>query len=224
MTPTPAPAPGASTDPVLHAQQDAARAARRVQPVRIVHRGVRMRWAVLVGLLLGGAGAAGSHYGAPWLRPGVVLVTSEPHGLDVTLDGQRTGQVTPRGAGERPPVAAARRRGLAARRRRRSPRRSRACRAGSSRRFTSRSGRRSARSRSRACPPGAEIVLDDRPTGRTPVTLGDVRLDQRHRIDLVLTGHEIDQFVVLPEKDGVRFTRRLARLEPKAKAPQAPSP
>ncbi len=51
-------------------------------------------------------------------------------------------------------------------------------------------------------PAGADIVLDDKPAGHTPITIGDVRLDQRHRVDLILAGHEIDQFVVLPEKDG----------------------
>jgi hypothetical protein len=69
-------------------------------------------------------------------------------------------------------------------------------------------------------PAGAEIVLDDRPAGRTPATLGGVKLDARHRVDLVLPGYEIDQFVVLPEKDGVRFTRRLSRLQPKETAPR----
>ena len=51
------------------------------------------------------------------------------------------------------------------------------------------------------------------------------RITGRRRLregDLVLAGHEIDQFVVLPEKDGVRFTRRLSRVEPKGKAPAAP--
>jgi hypothetical protein len=76
-------------------------------------------------------------------------------------------------------------------------------------------------------PAGADVSLDDRPVGRTPVTLQGVRLDQRHRIDLTLAGYEIDQFVVLPEKDGVRFTRRLAKPETKGKPPPgapAPSP
>jgi hypothetical protein len=36
-----------------------------------------------------------------------------------------------------------------------------------------------------------------------------VRLDERHRVDLSLDGHELDQFVVLPEKDGDRFLRKL---------------
>ena len=191
--------------------------------MRIVHRGVRMRWAVLVGLLLGGAGAAGSHYGAPWLRPGVVLVTSEPQGLDVTLDGQRSGQVTPAVLENvllsQPHVVAvsgAQAREVTAP----VPHQPGLLVARVHLKVQSSLGALTIES----VPPGAELVLDDRPAGRTPVTLGDVRLDQRHRIDLVLAGHEIDQFVVLPEKDGVRFTRRLARLEPKAKAPQAPPP
>jgi hypothetical protein len=73
-------------------------------------------------------------------------------------------------------------------------------------------------------PPGAEVALDDKPAGRTPAVIPGIRLDQRHRVDLTLPGHEIDQFVVLPEKDGVRFTRRLSKLDPKGKAPAAPSP
>jgi hypothetical protein len=74
-------------------------------------------------------------------------------------------------------------------------------------------------------PPGADVVFDDRPSGRTPATIVDVKLDERHRIDLALAGHEIDQFVVLPEKDGLRFTRRLSKVEPKPppKAARAPN-
>ena len=55
--------------------------------------------------------------------------------------------------------------------------------------------------------------LDERSAGRTPITIPEVRLDERHRIDLTLAGHEIDQFVVLPEKDGVQYARKLARLD-----------
>jgi len=60
-------------------------------------------------------------------------------------------------------------------------------------------------------PPGARVRLDGQEVGTTPLTVLDQRLDERHRIDLVLPGHEIDQFVVLPERDGTRFTRRLSR-------------
>jgi len=59
------------------------------------------------------------------------------------------------------------------------------------------------------------VLLDGKPGGQTPVTLQEVRLDERHRIDLALAGHEIDQFVMLPEKDGRRFVRRLAKLDSK---------
>jgi serine/threonine protein kinase len=224
-TPVTTPAPGtfASVDPVVHAQQDAARAARRAPPVRIVHRGVRMRWAVLVGLLLGAGGAAGFYFGAPWLRPGIVVVTSEPHGLEISLDGQKTGQVTPAVVENvllsRPhavSVSGTAVKEVAAQ-------------------TVPRPGELVARVHLKvestigtltvdSVPPGAEIALDEKPAGHTPATIPDVRLDQRHRVDLTLAGHEIDQFVVLPEKDGVRFTRRLSRLDPKGKAPSAPSP
>ena len=70
---------------------------------------------------------------------------------------------------------------------------------------------------------GAEVRLDGRPVGSTPLTLPGIRVDERHRIDLVLPGHEIDQFVVLPEKDGTRITRRLTRAAPKPVAPVPPA-
>ena len=57
--------------------------------------------------------------------------------------------------------------------------------------------------------------------GRTPATLRGVSLDERHRIDLVLAGHEIDQFVVLPDKDGLRYARRLARADKGKRPPPA---
>jgi eukaryotic-like serine/threonine-protein kinase len=223
------PAPGAfptvgmASDPHVLASQDAARAARRAPKVRIVHRGVRVRTAVLVGLLLAGAGSAGFHFGAPYLRSGVVVVTSEPQGLDIALDGQRTGTTTPSvlenvllaephtvtlGGSQVKEVTAT------------VPRLPGQLVARVHVRLQSSVGAITIES----VPAGAEIRVDDKPAGRTPITLGDVRLDQRHRIDLVLAGHEIDQFVVLPDKDGVRFTRRLARAEPKVKASQAQSP
>jgi hypothetical protein len=225
-TPTPGAFPSPmdhGPDPVLHAQLDAARAARRAPQVRIVHRGVRLRWAVLVGLLLGAGGAAGFHYGAPWLRPGVVVVTSEPPGLDVGLDGQRTGHATPAVLEDvllsRPHAVTVSGPGVkevAAQ----TAQRPGALVARVHLKVESTIGTLTVDS----VPPGADVVLDEKPAGRTPATLPGVRLDQRHRIDLVLAGHEIDQFVVLPEKDGVRFSRRLAKQEPKGKAPGAPAP
>jgi hypothetical protein len=65
-------------------------------------------------------------------------------------------------------------------------------------------------------PPGAEVRVDGRVVGRTPVTLGDLRVDELHRVDLTLPGHDVDQFVVLPEKDGNRVSRKLT-ARPKAR-------
>jgi hypothetical protein len=205
-----------SSDP--HPQAHEVHRARRAPQVRIVQRGVRLRTAVLVGLLLAAAGAAGFHFGAPWLRPGVVVVTSEPEGLEVSLDGRPAAGATPAviegvllsrphsvtfsGPGVREVTVPV-------------PRTPGQLVARVHARLESSLGAITVES----VPPGAEIVLDDRPAGRTPLTVADVRLDQRHRIDLVLAGHEIDQFVVLPEKDGVRYTRRLTRLDPKGTKP-----
>ncbi len=51
----------------------------------------------------GASGAVAYHFGAPWLRPGVVVVTSEPQGLEVLLDGQHTGTAHPGDARGRAP-------------------------------------------------------------------------------------------------------------------------
>jgi hypothetical protein len=40
-------------------------------------------------------------------------------------------------------------------------------------------------------------------------------MDERHRIDLSLSEYEADQFVILPERDGDRVVRRLARAVPR---------
>ncbi len=215
-TPTPGDFPSIdfSPDPQLQASQDAHRAARRAPAVRIVHRGVRLRTAVLVGLALAAAGSAAFHFGAPWLRPGVVLVTSEPPGLEVTFDGQKTAQLTPaviEGVFLAQPhtvtVGGARVKEVSAP----VPLQPGKLVARVHVRLESTLGAISVES----LPPGAEILLDGRSAGLTPTTVDGVRIDQRHRIDLVLAGHEIDQFVVLPEKDGRRYVRRLTRLEAK---------
>ena len=54
-----------------------------------------------------------------------------------------------------------------------------------------------------------EMRVDGKPVGRTPVTVDGIRVDERHRIDLSLPGHELDQVVVLPEKDGAKVVRQL---------------
>jgi serine/threonine protein kinase len=210
----PAAPPGVASDPAR---------ARPAPPPRtrtVVKDGIRVSSAVLLGLVVAVAGAAGFHFGSPWLRPGVVVVTSEPAGLEVTFDGAPTALTTPAVIEDvllsRPhqvtvggpdvkavtlpvPLAPGK---LVARVHATLP---------SSRGTLT----------IESDPPGAEITLDDRPVGRTPATIPDVRLDRRHRVDLVLPGHEIDQFVVLPEKDGVRFLRPLTRLEAKGRRPEA---
>jgi serine/threonine protein kinase len=208
------------TPPDLTPGPSRAAPTRRRRPQSVVREGIRLSTAVLVGLVLAGAAVAGMHYATPWLQPGVVLVTSEPPGLEVRLDGAKTGLRTPaaieRVVLSRPhqvtvggpevkastvpvPLVPGE---LVAR---------------VHVRLSSSLGSIVVESE----PPGAEILLDERPAGRTPATLRDIRLDERHRIDLVLAGHEIDQFVVLPDKDGIRYARRLARTE-KGKRPPAP--
>jgi hypothetical protein len=208
-------------DPQAQVAHDVVRAARRAPAVRIVQRGVRARTAVVIGLLLAVAGSAGFHFASPWLRRGVVLVTSEPSGLEVTFDGQQLPQATPAVVEDvflaRPHVVTVGGRDV--------------------KELTAPVPREPGKLVARvhvklqtavgaitidSVPPGAEITFDDRPAGRTPTTLRSVKLDQRHRIDLTLAGHEIDQFVVLPEKDGPRYVRRLSRAEPKGARTQSP--
>ena len=71
-------------------------------------------------------------------------------------------------------------------------------------------------------PSGAEVRLDDKSVGTTPLTLRGVKLDERHRIDLSLPGYEVDQFMVLPEKDGTRFTRKLGKTGIRTAPPPGP--
>jgi tRNA A-37 threonylcarbamoyl transferase component Bud32 len=208
------------TPPELTPGPARAAPARRRRPQPVVRTGIRLSTAVLAGLVLAGAAVSGYHYAAPWIRPGVVLVTSQPSGLEVALDGESTGQRTPaaldRVVLSRPHRVTVGGAGVKA----------------STVPVPLVPGELVARVHVRLSsslgsivvesdPPGADIVLDDRPAGRTPATLRDVRLDERHRIDLVLAGHEIDQFVVLPDKDGLRYARRLARAD-KGKRPPAP--
>jgi serine/threonine protein kinase len=170
--------------------------------------------AILLSLLVGAAaGAAGAWFGAPWLRHGVVLVTSEPSGVEVALDGVPTGRRTPAaledvllsrphevtvsGPALRTATVPVRSEpgGLVGR--------AHAALASTLGTLTVESD-----------PPGAEVRIDERRVGLTPVAIPSVRLDERHRIDLKLDGHEIDQVVVLPEKDGARVHRTLTAILP----------
>jgi serine/threonine protein kinase len=206
---TPAPAPEVPTD-----TSTGLRGRERPRPARtrtVVKNGVRLSTAFLAGLGLAVAGAIALHYGEIWIRPGVLVVTSEPPGAPVLLDGSPTEQVTP---AVLEGVVLSRRHqvtvGGGALRTVELPlepepgtmvRRVHATLASTVGSVTIESD-----------PPGAQVTFDGRPAGRTPVTLPGVRLDDRHRVDLQLGGFEIDQFVVLPEQDGHRFRRKLAPL------------
>jgi len=185
------------------------------RPRTVVREGVRLSTAVLVGLGVAILGAVGFYFAEPWLRPGLLVITSEPAGAEVTLDGVKVG-ATPRVVEqvwlsrphdvllEAPGMKSALmvvdpQPGMAYRRVHRA--------------LESALGALRVESE----PPGAQVKLDDRVMGVTPITLTGVRLDAQHRIDLLLAGYEVDQVVVLPEKDGPRLVRKLAR----AKAPPA---
>jgi hypothetical protein len=218
---TPAPGNFATMDPVTTPRMTAAPRRRPRRPATVFTDGVSPWKAGFLGLLVAGAAAAAFHFGLPWIRPGVVLVTSDPPGLSIALDGAKTPLVTPAvvedvllsrphlvtlsGPGVKEvtlavPVSPGT---LVAR---------------VNARLASTLGAISVESD----PSGASVSLDDRPMGTTPVTIRDLRLDRRHRIDLVLAGYEIDQFVVLPEKDGQRYVRRLSRGDGKGKRSATP--
>ncbi len=164
--------------------------------------------AVALGIAAGIAVAGAILAAAPWLRDGVLVVTTTPPGAQVTLDGRPVPGTTPLvvegvrlGAAHRVEATSPSQRSAAA---------EVAVQPGrlvGSVHLTlpSALGAISVES----IPPGAEVRLDGVLVGRAPVTVGDVRVDARHRIDLSLPGHDIDQFVVLPEKDGDRFVRTL---------------
>jgi eukaryotic-like serine/threonine-protein kinase len=218
----PAPAPSAPTfesyvGPMptdLVTTETARPVPRRPSPPRtIVRQGMRVSSALLLALLLGAAGAVGLHYGEIWLRPGLLVVTSEPPGASVSLDGTGTGQVTP-AILEGVALSKAHEVGLAASGRRDvilpvEPEPGKMV-----RRLHAKLATALGPVTVDSVPPGADVRLDDRSIGKTPITIPAVRLDERHRIDLALAGYDIDQFVVLPEKDGRRFVRALARSEP----------
>ena len=189
----------------------ASRPARR--PV-VVRRGAAW-WAVALLVVLSAAGGAGGvWFGTPYLRRGALVVTSEPSGAEISLDAMPTGQRTPAviedvevqlphevilsGPKLRPTAVAVK------------PEPGRL-----TLRVHAQLGSAVGAIVVASDPAGAEVRFDDQPVGLTPVTIGDVRLDQRHRIDLKLGGYEIDQVVVLPEKDGSRVSRTLTPAAPR---------
>ncbi len=195
------------------------RGRRSHRPRAVLRDGIRLTTAVGVGLLVALAGAVALHFGETWYRPGVLVVTSEPSGAEVTLDGVRVG-ATPLVVEEvwlsKPHELA-----LAAPRVKPSSIYLEAQTGKAYRRVHARLADAMGVLRVESEPAGAEVRLDDRPVGTTPVTLPGVKMDERHRIDLSLSGYEVDQFVILPEKDGAHVVRRLARAAPRGGAAPA---
>jgi hypothetical protein len=209
---TPVPGTYLAPAPVETTPAPRTKAQRTPATRTIVKDGVRLSTAFLFGLVVAAAGAVALHFGEIWIRPGVLVVTSEPPGVAVLLDGSPTGQLTPAvvegvvlsrkhqvtvGGGPLKAVEIP---------------------------LEPEPGRMVRRVHAKLAstlgpvtidsePPGAQVIFDERPAGRTPVTIPGVRLDDRHRIDLQLAGFEVDQFVVLPEEDGSRFRRRLKPLD-----------
>jgi serine/threonine protein kinase len=190
---------------------------RTSRPRPAARDGIGLSTALLVGLGVAAAGAAGLHFGEIWYRPGVLVITSDPPGAAVTLDGvaagttpaviegvqlSRSHEVSLAAAGAKSTTVAV------------QPVPGKLVRRVHA---TLRNALGSLRVESE--PPGAEVRLDARVVGATPITVRGVKLDERHRIDLTLAGFEVDQFMILPEKDGTRITRRLGR----AAAPPRPT-
>jgi hypothetical protein len=165
--------------------------------------------AVLLGIASGLAAAAAGYAAAPWLRDGVLVVSTTPPGAQITLDGRPV-------AGPAPLVVEGVRLS--------SVHRVEAVLPGHRTASVEVSGEPGRLTRVvhlalssamgsftvESVPTGAEVRLNGNLVGRTPLRVIDVRVDERHRIDLTLPGHDVDQFVVLPEKDGNRFVRTLA--------------
>ena len=224
LSPATTPAPGgfSALDARTPPRATPAAAPRRPRrPQTVLRDGVSPWKAAFFGVLVAGAAAAAFHYGLPWIRPGAVIVTSDPPGLSIAFDGAATSlttpaivedvvlsrphQVTLSGAGLREVTLAV-------------PVSPGALVARVHARVESSLGAIRVESE----PPGASVQLDGKPAGTTPITLRDLRLDSRHRVDLALPGYEVDQFVVLPEKDGQRYVRRLVRGDGKGRRPAVP--
>jgi len=196
----------------------------RASPPRLsrpVRRLVSEGRAVVLALMAALLAASGAWFGSLWLRPGVVVITSDPPGAQVSLDGRVLASPTPavvEGILPSAPVAVT----LTAKDRK-----------SASFSLEGKPGQLVRRVHAQlpaalgsllvaSSPAGAQVHLDDQSVGVTPLTIDGVRLDERHRIDLALPGHELDQLVVLPEKDGQRVFRTLAPIRSAARGRDAP--
>ncbi|HYD42776.1 MAG TPA: serine/threonine-protein kinase [Anaeromyxobacter sp.] len=184
---------------------------RGARPRTVVREGVRVSTAILIGLVVAVAGAAGLYLGAEtWIRPGVLVVTSEPPGAEVTLDGTAVGR-TPAVVEDvwlsRPHELVVEAQGAKQYTMALEPEPGKIVRRVHAT-LQSSMGWLTVES----VPPGAEVRLDGRVVGTTPLTVQKVKVDAPHRLDLTLAGYEVDQLVVLPERDGSKVVRRLARV------------
>jgi len=190
---------------------------RASRPRTVIREGIRLTTAIGLGLLVAVAGAVGLHLGEAWLRPGMLLVTSDPAGAEVSLDGSRRGvtplvleqvwlsrphELTVEAPRTRPFTITVEPQLGSAIRHIHAP-------------LENAMGALRVDSE----PTGAEVRLDDRLVGVTPIILQGVKMNERHRIDLTLAGYEVDQYVVLPEKES-RVFRRLVRHVTAAPAEQ----
>jgi hypothetical protein len=148
---------------------------------------------------------------APWLQDGVLVVSTTPPGAQITVDGRPVAGTSPvvvegvrLSGGHRVEAALPGHRPASVDLGSEPGRLVRAVQLT----LTSTAGAIQVES----TPPGAEVRMDGKLLGRTPLAIPGVAMDERHRIDLSLPGHDVDQFVVLPEKDGTRFVRRLSPL------------
>jgi eukaryotic-like serine/threonine-protein kinase len=199
-----------ASDPSSSESRPMSRSPRRPVVVRRAAGWGRALTLAVLGLALG---ASAAWFGAPWIRPGTLVVTSEPPGAEVALDGAPTGQRTPAVLDgillSRPHEVTLSGPGLKEQTVPLHPQPGRLV-----ARVNAVLGSTVGPVTVTSYPPGAEVKFDDRRLGVTPLTIPQTRLDQRHRIDLVLGGYEIDQFVVLPEKDGATFSRTLTPKVP----------
>jgi serine/threonine protein kinase len=215
---TPAPPPPSPAGPIFDETRKGTRKAHAPRQRAVIRQGPSLFATAIVGLLFGVVGAVGLHFAEIRLRPGVLLVTSEPPGVPVTLDGAPTGQVTPAAIEGvqlyRPHEVQVGREGLKTASESLQPKWGQMV-----RRVHFKVATTIGSLVVESDPPGAALVFDDRPAGTTPVTVRGVQLDQPHRIDLSTPGYELDQIVVVPEKDGTRFMRKLQRSAPKGAKP-----
>jgi hypothetical protein len=215
LTPAPPPSPAG---PIFDETRKGTRKAHAPRPRAVIRQGPSLFATAVVGLLFGVAGAVGLHFAEIRLRPGVLLVTSEPPGIPVSLDGTPTGQVTPAAIEGvqlyRPHEVQVGKDGLKTASEPLQPKWGQMI-----RRVHFKVASTIGTLVIESDPPGAALVFDDRPAGTTPVTVRGVQLDQPHRIDLTTPGYELDQLVVVPEKDGTRFMRKLQRSAPKGPKP-----